>query len=593
MLVVSVGLKKFSSKLEHLVKKILFIICCCLYCASAHSAYHLFGKDVQTKVQKVVQVSNSDLRLYRKIFRNIEKENINLAQKQLEDIDNSVLMGHVLAQIYLSKTYKSSPTELKRWLDKYQDFPQARAVYNLAVAKAGRQNVKNPWGEKYPLIYSPYSWFNNQYEHLSEENRKYVRRQVSDFRRYINKGKTKAARSILENHKFRMTIPDKEYDAMSVTLAMIYLFDNEDKLAWQWTQKAANRSHDSLAYWFGGLAAWRMENYKNAASFFARLGNKTDSDEWLVAAGRYWAYRAYYRAGNKAEAQKWLKKAAVYKRTFYGMLAAYQIGIPWSFNWNGAAFLNDFSTNDYVQHLLDSPVIRRTLLLLKIDNKKLAEKEIRAAYRYMSPHQKEALLFIAQQYDMHAVAILLANDLKDNESGLFYDEAAYPVPSWKPKDGWKVDRAFVWALVRQESAFSPQAQSRAGAKGLMQLMPATAIHISKNPQVKNRNSTALFDTRYNLSLGQKYVTYLAEKPFIEKNMFFVITAYNAGPGNLVKWQKRVQYNNDPLLFIEVIPARETRIYIERVMANYWMYEARFGRKSKSLEALVRRQWPKL
>jgi soluble lytic murein transglycosylase-like protein len=74
----------------------------------------------------------------------------------------------------------------------------------------------------------------------------------------------------------------------------------------------------------------------------------------------------------------------------------------------------------------------------------------------MNVHQKEALLFIAQQYKMHPVAILLANDIKDNEGGWFYDEAAYQLPNWKPQNGWKVDKAFVWALVRQESAFFPK-----------------------------------------------------------------------------------------------------------------------------------------
>ncbi len=584
---------KKSSIVQGFDVKKFFVFCfCVLFCYSAHAAQNLLNRSVHTKVQQVAKISNSDLNLYKSIFKNIEKEHIEEARKQAKKIDNQILMGHVWAQIYLSKSYKSTADELKKWLRKYPDFPQLRAIYNLAVSKAGRDAVDNPWGEKYPVIYSPYSWFNNQYEDLSPENRSYVRRQVSAFRRFINKGQTKAARGILETRKFRMTIPDHEYDAMSVTLATMYLLDNQNKLAWQWVQKAANRSHLAMAYWIGGLAAWRLKNYKNSASFFAKLGAKEDSDEWLVAAGRYWAYRAYSRAKNKAAAQKWLHAAAVYKRTFYGMLAAYQLGIPWNLNWNGAAFVNDYSQDAYLQNLLESQVIRRILLLLQIDNKKLAEKEIRVAYPHMTKQQKEALLFIAQQYKMHAVAILLANDIKDNEGGVFYDEAAYPVPQWKPKDGWKVNRAFVWALVRQESAFFPKANSRAGAKGLMQLMPATAFHITKNPAIK-KDSKVLFKSDYNLMLGQRYVSYLAEKSFIDKNMFFVITAYNAGPGNLHKWLKKVQYNNDPLLFIEVIPARETRIYIERVMANYWMYEARFGRKHKSLEALVKGQWPKL
>ena len=370
------------------------------------------------------------------------------------------------------------------------------------------------------------------------------------------------------------------------------MLDNQNKLAWHWVQKAAKRSDEAMAYWIGGLAAWRLKHYNDSAKFFARLGAKYQSDEWLVAAGRYWAYRAYKRAKNKIKANEWLRAASVYKRTFYGMLAAYQLGESWNLNWEGSAFINDYAQENYIEELLSSPVVQRTLLLMQIENHRLAEREIRFAVQSLSKSQKEALLYIAQQYNMHSIAIFLANDIKDNEGGLFYDEAAYPVPQWKPKDGWKVDRAFVWALVRQESAFFPKAKSGAGAKGLMQLMPMTAFHITKDPRVKKDN-TMLFNQSYNLMLGQKYVSYLAEKPFINKNMFYVIVAYNAGPGNLYKWLKKVHDEDDPLLFIEVIPARETRIYIERVMANYWMYEERFDRKHKSLDALLKGQWPKL
>lgn len=547
---------------------------------------------VCSRILDTLCVSRRDVRLYRDIFRDIENERIEKALEKAKDVDNDILFGHIQAEIFLSKSYKSSVDELKNWLRKYSDLPQARSIYNLAVSKAGRREISNPWGEKYPRIYSPYSWFSNQYEELSDSKRLYLRQQVGNFRKYINKGKTRAARAILENKKFRMTIPDREYDAMSVTLATVYLLDNENRLAWQWVQKATRRSNDAMGYWIGGLAAWQMKQYRNSASFFAKLGSKKQSDEWLVSAGAYWAYRAYGEAGNKREAQKWLKTAAVYKRTFYGILAAYQSGETWRCNWSGSAFVNDYSSYDYIGELLNSQVIGRALVLLQADNKRLAEKEIRAAYRTMNKQQKEALLFIAQSYEMHALAILLANDIKDNECGLFYDEAAYPVPDWRPGDGWKTNKALVWALVRQESAFMPTAKSMAGAKGLMQLMPATAFYITKNPAVK-KNSDILFDERYNLALGQRYVTYLAEKPYINGNLFYLIAAYNAGPGNLYKWQKKVKYHDDPLLFIEIIPARETRIYIERVMANYWMYEERFGLSHQTLKALSQGRWPML
>lgn len=563
-----------------------------LWLEPAAGAQNVINGGVCSRILDSLCVSGRDVRLYKNIFRDIENEQIEKALDKVRNVDNDILFGHVQAEIFLSKSYKSSVDELKKWLETYSDLPQARSIYNLAVSKAERDKVPNPWGEKFPRIYSPYSWFSNQYENLPDDKRLYLRQQVSNFRKYINKGKTRSARAILENKKFRMTIPDREYDAMSVTLATVYLLDNENKLAWSWVQKATRRSDNALGYWVGGLAAWQMKQYRNSASFFAKLGAKNQSDEWLVAAGAYWAYRAYSRAGNKAEAQKWLKTAAVYRRTFYGMLATYQLGESWNYNWDGSAFLNDYSSDDYVSEMLTSPAISRALVLLQAENKKLAEKEIRAAYQNMNKQQKEALLFIAQSYEMHALAILLANDIKDNEGGLFYDEAAYPVPNWKPHGGWQTNRALVWALVRQESAFKPKAASVAGAKGLMQLMPATAFHITKNPAIR-KNSDILFDETYNLALGQRYVNYLAEKPYINGNLFYMIAAYNAGPGNLYKWQKKVNYHDDPLLFIEIIPSRETRIYIERVMANFWMYEARFGLSHPSLEALAQGQWPML
>ena len=222
----------------------------------------------------------------------------------------------------------------------------------------------------------------------------------------------------------------------------------------------------------------------------------------------------------------------------------------------------------------------------------LAAKELRADLDAMNEKQREAALFIAKQYNMHALAISISNLIKDNEREIYYDGIAYPDPDWKPKNGWQVDRALVWALVRQESGFNAKAQSGAGAKGLMQLLSSTAAYVTKDKRLR-RDSTPLFETEYNLETGQRYVNYLMEKDFIGNNLFFLTTAYNAGPGNLYKWQKRVKYGNDPLMFIEAIPSRQTRIYIERVLANFWMYNARFGQPSESLEELVHGEWPKL
>lgn len=86
----------------------------------------------------------------------------------------------------------------------------------------------------------------------------------------------------------------------------------------------------------------------------------------------------------------------------------------------------------------------------------------------------------------------------------------------------------------------------------MQLMPNTAYHVTKDRRLK-RDSSVLYNADYNMEVGQQYLSYLMGKPFVTDNLFYLATAYNAGPGNLFKWQKKVKYNNDPLLLLKLFP----------------------------------------
>ena len=80
-------------------------------------------------------------------------------------------------------------------------------------------------------------------------------------------------------------------------------------------------------------------------------------------------------------------------------------------------------------------------------------------------------------------------------------------------------------------------------------------------------------------------------PAIEGNLIFTAVAYNAGPGNLIKWKSKMKYQNDPLLFIESIPAKETRGFVERIMVNYWIYNSLTKSSLESLDAIVHGKWP--
>jgi soluble lytic murein transglycosylase-like protein len=164
------------------------------------------------------------------------------------------------------------------------------------------------------------------------------------------------------------------------------------------------------------------------------------------------------------------------------------------------------------------------------------------------------------------------------------------VPPWQPKNGFKIDRALIYAVMRQESHFKRYARSRTGARGLMQLLPSTASSLIKGRSFRGRKRVELYDPGLNIELGQRYLVRLMRMRSVGKDLFRVATAYNGGPGNLRSWTRRAKAE-DPLLFIESLPLRESRMYVEHVLTNLWIYRARLGQPAPSLAAIAADQWP--
>jgi soluble lytic murein transglycosylase-like protein len=95
----------------------------------------------------------------------------------------------------------------------------------------------------------------------------------------------------------------------------------------------------------------------------------------------------------------------------------------------------------------------------------------------------------------------------------------------------------------------------------------------------------------NMTLGQNYLHHLMDSKLVEGNLFYLLAAYNAGPGRLQEWKRNIDYNNDPLLFVESIPYAQTRNYVMQVMANYWIYSELTGKANYSVHALLHGHWP--
>jgi soluble lytic murein transglycosylase len=150
-----------------------------------------------------------------------------------------------------------------------------------------------------------------------------------------------------------------------------------------------------------------------------------------------------------------------------------------------------------------------------------------------------------------------------------YWQALYPVPYVETIATWsearKLNPWLVTGLMRQESRFEVDIRSSAGAVGLMQVMPETGDWIADQIKLKTFNLENPVD---NIKLGTWYLDYTHDE--YQNNSMLAIASYNAGPGNVSSWVKRLNLG-DPDQFVEAIPFDETRGYVKSVFGNYWNY----------------------
>jgi soluble lytic murein transglycosylase-like protein len=357
--------------------------------------------------------------------------------------------------------------------------------------------------------------------------------------------------------------------------------------AYEIATQAAERSGEYVPFagWTAGLAAFRLGKYADAAARFETM-SQAGASSWTRSAGAYWAARAHLRDGKPEKVNSWLDTAAQNARTFYGILARHQLGLATRFNWTISA-----KTGADMDRLLESAAAVRAIALVQVGQNTRAGRELRRLYRGGDAGIGAAILAIAEKGKLASASMRIAR-LMINRDGKALDGGLYPVPHWRPRDGFTIDRALVFAVMRQESAFRTRARSRVGARGLMQLMPRTASLVARDRSLRRRRGrNKLFNPALNISLGQKYLAFLLGNDGINGNLIFTFAGYNAGPGAVLKWQASIDHRDDPLFFLESIPYRETRGYVTRVMANLWAYRGRLGQKPHSLDQVAAGTWP--
>jgi peptidoglycan lytic transglycosylase len=547
---------------------------------------------IDTEAALPQPLARADMERYERIFALQRDGNWRAADAAIATLSDRLLMGTVLAQRYLHPTaYRSKYAELKAWLDLYSDHPDAPKIYALALKRqpAGAPAPVRPEqtvsvaGGGLPEYDLEIGFASRTPEAPPPDRAEEVLRMRGAFESDFDARRLESIESRL-GAAVGVLAP-VEIDGYRARLAVQWYHSGAIARAFAFAQAAAQRSGSKVpeAYWTAGLAAWRLGKLEDARRWFEALAQSQGLSPWLTSAGAYWASRVHLKAKRPQLVSYWLGKAAEHPRTFYGLLARRTLKLPASFDWNQRPL-----TRSDVSMLLVSPAGRRAAALLQVGAVRAAERELELLALGAGREMGRAVLAIAQRANLAQLAIRLGPRLSEKD-GRRHDAALYPIPSWRPAEGFTIDRALIYAFMRQESGFRPDAHSPAGAKGLMQLMPATAGYIAKQAGLPGEPN--LLDPAVNLSLGQRYIQHLFEQPAVEGDLFRLVAAYNSGPGKLEEWRKRDDFNGDPLLFIESIPSRETRLFIERVLASYWIYRNRLGQPNPSLDAIAAGDWP--
>jgi soluble lytic murein transglycosylase-like protein len=525
----------------------------------------------------------SDAARLRRIFELQSRGETTAAVREVERLDDRRLVGHVLADRWL-RGHEAPLPELVAWLTDHADHPDAPAIHALLVRRAPRGLALPPAPSQERLA----DGTDVVPEEREPASRSLNRNAGLDRTVRDRAREGDAAGALLAIARAR---PDTAYAAvLKAEVAQALFQAGRDEEAFRLASDAArNAGGAAFPGYVAGLAAWGLGRPEVAMAYFEHAARSDIASPAIRAASAFWTARAAVRARRPQLYVPWMMQAAQEPRTFYGLVARRALGLPMGFAWE-----RELAGESEAAAIAESAAGWRALALLQIGQRARAEAELRALWPRVQGNAgvMRAMLAVASQANMTDLAAQLAT-LQQSADGRPRDFARFPLPRLEPMLGFRLDPALLYALARQESNFDPAAVSPAGARGILQIMPATASYVTGDASLRGANARRLHDTAFSLEVGQRYVLYLARNENVNGDLIRLLAAYNNGPGNLARWLPVARHRDDPFLFIESIPVGETRLYVQRVLAYSWIYAARLGLPSPSLDALAAGRFPRM
>jgi soluble lytic murein transglycosylase len=422
----------------------------------------------------------------------------------------------------------------------------------------------------------------------SKDDIENIHRRLNIVQSLANQKKNKEAADILSISNKDEEIYESDFFNLRRQIAYAALKDGKPAVAYKVISmckiygKSENKAKNE---WLLGYISFRFFNkYSEAAKHFESAYNGSKRGIRL-SKNAFWLAEVYKSKNDIILSLDWYKKAAKHFNTFYGCIAKYKLIDVLG---KSASSLQGISVAKKSE--LKARFNRRELvrvLLSMSDAKRKAEiKYTTQIYRKLiddiEDPNEEMLLFDMASLDEELEVIIAEETKKQHYSDI---SKAYKTLSDKEKNYIKKinpDSCFIslaHSVIRQESRFNPNALSNVGAVGLMQIMPSTANYELKKMFIRIDKNLTLFDRKKNILIGSWILNRLLRK--YKGNIVYVVAAYNCGEGNLSKFIKSVRkIQHLPMIdMIELIPLKETRIYVKHVIRNLFTYSKIFDANS--------------
>ncbi len=516
-------------------------------------------------------LSSQDVHRYRRIFEDERDGHFADARKNIARLDDNSLMGYVLAEHYLSRHSGRIPlVDLNDWLKRYGDLSIAGRIEKLAHIRA--RHRRHGRVEDIP----GYRWRGGGYEDVDLPDppmaSRDARRAQIEIHHMIREGQPVEAQNVLATFAASGDADSADVARLTERVAASYLAEGMVQQAYDIAQPLAGAPASPLIDWQAGLAAYRLGKYGDAATDLERLAQNGSVPSWTRSAAAFWAARAHVQDGTPLRVVTLLTAAAREQPTFYGMLAARILGED-----TDPGFSDPVLSAGNFLKLMKNPAAHRAVALWQVGRVSDVPNEMNRAFAGIDYKMGGSFAALARAMNLPNVELRASETAAARGimlTGLF------PVPKYAPDGGYRIDPSLVLAFARIESRFRADARSHAGARGLMQLMPATA---------RRMGGGDLDDPANNMALGQRYIEQLLGQ--LNGNLVELAAAYNAGPGNISRWLSKPDCGSDPLLFIESIPIPETRAYVKKLMLYHWLYRRRFNQDVPALDETAEGQWP--